>query len=89
MREDDFFCGKEEHNLFSTEGEVNSFVIDAEEDYWEVYTDIWKWCPFCDLDRTRNGGFSCSGSPALLHTFQCDNCSRKISWIHERELRFS
>lgn len=89
MSEDDFYCGKEEHNLFSTEGELNSFVIAAEEDYWEVFCDIRRWCPYCNLDRTRNGGFSCSGSPVLLVSFHCDTCSRKITWIHERELRFS
>ena len=69
--------------------DVNATVIDAEEDYREVYTDLWCWCPYCDLHKVGGGGFSYSADPVLLHSFICDCCSREITWIHERKLRFS
>ena len=89
MSEDDFFCGETEHNLFSISGEVYALVIDAEEDYRGVYTDIWRWCPYCNLDKVGGGGFAVNSDPVALNEFICDGCNRKITWIHERRLRFS
>ena len=89
MSEDDFYCGEAENNLFSISGKVYALVIDAEEDYWEVYTDIWRWCPYCNSHKVGGGGYSYNADPVCLNCFTCDGCNRKITWIHERGLRFS
>ena len=69
--------------------DINATVIDAEECYWEVYTSLTNWCPYCNLHKVGGGSFSYNATSVLLNCFTCNGCNRKITWIHERRLRFS